>query len=53
MLLNNLKRSIQKCNDNGLNHKQIKAFARNRYHFVLISLSLTNLKSDFIINKKY
>ncbi|KAI9644785.1 hypothetical protein NHQ30_006812 [Ciborinia camelliae] len=47
-LLNNLKRSIQKRNHNGLNHEQIEALATHGYHFVSIPSSLTDLQSDFI-----
>ncbi|KAF5877794.1 putative alpha protein [Botrytis fragariae] len=52
-LLNNLKRSVQKRNDNGLNHEQIEALARYEYHFVSIPSSLTDLKSDFITGEKH
>ncbi|RAL62591.1 hypothetical protein DID88_004439 [Monilinia fructigena] len=47
-LLNNLKRSIQNCNDPGLDYETIEELATHGYHFLSIPSSLKDLESDLI-----
>lgn len=50
-LLNNLKRSIQNCNDPGLDYETIEELATHGYHFLSIPSSLKDLELDLITGK--